>query len=138
MTAPSVPAEGDGDPFLSLSPSEASEGRTGAPEGTVPVSGDLLGDFGGVTPVGGGGFGQKSPRLVFTDQQYQRECVLAYAMAVEHIRVAEPADAGVTTRYVNQVVDNSRLLSGGNARLHLNLLRSQVRWLKSLKLGELS
>lgn len=76
------------------------------------------------------------PRRLLSDSQWRTEHILAAWIAVEHIRIAAPADSRVTARYVSQVVDNSRLLAGSNARLHLNLLRSQLRWLKSLRPGE--
>jgi hypothetical protein len=64
-----------------------------------------------------------------------REALLASRIAVEYIRVAEPADSRVTARYAATVVDNSRRLAGGDARLHLNLLAGHVTWLHSLPSG---
>jgi hypothetical protein len=75
------------------------------------------------------------PRLVLTDGQWRTEHILLAWLAREHRRVVEPADSRVTTDYVNRVADNSRLLSGGNPRLHLNLLRHMVRRLRSLPVG---
>jgi hypothetical protein len=102
MSALSASAEGDGDPDLPLSQSEAS---------------------GGV------------PRLLLSDEEWRLEHVLAYAMALEFGRVAVRASHTAAARYVSQVVDNSRALCAGSPRLHLNLLRSQVRWLRDLPVG---
>jgi hypothetical protein len=116
MTAPSVPAgEGD-DPGLSLSLPGASEGRTGLPGGVAP-------------------------HLVLTGAERTREALLASAIAVEFIRVValseseHPADSRVAARYTSRVVDNSRALAGGNARLHLSLLVSHRDWLRTLPSG---
>jgi hypothetical protein len=76
-----------------------------------------------------------APRMLLSDSQWRAEHVLAAWIAVEHARLTGAADSRTTTGYVNQVVDNSRLLSGGNPRLHLNLLRSQVHWLRGLPVG---
>jgi hypothetical protein len=110
MTAPSVPAEGDGDPFLPVPLSEA-------PEGVVALSG------GGV------------PRLLLSDVDRTREALLAARVAVEHIRVAAPSDSRATANYAARVVDNSRALAAGDGRLHLNLLAGHVTWLRSLPAG---
>src|SRR5688572_3267587 len=99
MAAPSVPAGKGDDPFLSLSPFEASEGRRGLPGGVAPP-------------------------LLLSDAERTREALLSAAICVEHARIAGPSDSRVTARYASQVVDNSRALCGGNSRLHLNLLVS--------------
>jgi hypothetical protein len=41
----------------------------------------------------------------------------------------------VTAAYANRVVSNSRALADGDPKLHLSLLRSQVRWLRGLRVG---
>jgi hypothetical protein len=98
---------------VSPSPFEASEGVLVPAEGTAP-------------------------RLLLSDEQQHREAVLAYALALEHIRVASPSDSRATARYCASVVDNSRVLAGCDARLHLRLLKAHLRWLRGLKPGELS
>jgi hypothetical protein len=108
MSAPSASTEGDGDQDLLLSRSEASGGVVGLP---VP------------------------PRMLLTDGQWRTEHTLLALLAVEHIRVVEPADSGATTSYVNGVADNARLLAGANGRLYVTLLRSQLKWLRRLPSG---
>ena len=117
MTAQSVSGD-DPDPSLSLSP-------VGLPEGGF--DGDIPHVLPHVLP----------PRLVLTDEQHRRECLLAAAVAIEFIRLVAPADSRVTARYAASTVDNSRLLCAGDARLHLSLLRGQVRHLRRLNPGEL-
>jgi hypothetical protein len=76
------------------------------------------------------------PRLLLSDSQWRTEHILAAWISVEHARLSDAADSRATARYAADVVDRSRLLSGTNPRLHLNLLRGQLRWLKGLKPGE--
>jgi hypothetical protein len=86
MSAPSVPA-GEADDPRGLSPSPFDASVLGPAEGTAP-------------------------RLLLSDDAAHREAVLAYALALEHIRVASPSDLRVTARYCASVVDDSRLLAG--------------------------
>jgi hypothetical protein len=116
MAAPCVPAEGDGDPDVPVRLPGASEGG---------FDGDIPHVLPSVLP----------PRLVLTDEQHRRECVLAAGIAVEFIRLVVPADSRVTARYAASAVDNSRLLCAGSPRLHLSLLRGQLKWLRSLEPG---
>jgi hypothetical protein len=102
----------DADPFLSLPASETSESVLAPAEGTAP-------------------------HLLLSDEQCHKEAVLAAAIALEFIRLVAPTDPRTTARYAATTVDNSRLLAGGNSKLHLNLLRGQLRWLRGLKPGEL-
>ena len=81
--------------------------------------------------------GGTAPRLLLSDDQCHKEAVLAAAIAIEFIRLVAPADPRTTAKYAATTVDNSRLLAGGNSKLHLNLLRGQLRWLRGLKPGEL-
>ena len=78
-------------------------------------------------------------RMVLSDREWQTEHILLAWAAVEHVRVVEPDSAAATTDYVNGLADNARLLAGGNARLYVTLLRSQLKWLRRLPsgLGEL-
>jgi hypothetical protein len=102
---------GADDPSSDLS--EAS-GSYVAPLGAVPDGlGDLSGRFGDVAPVNEQGNDAKSPRLVLTDGQWRTEATLLAWLAVEHVRVVEPADSRVTTGYVNGVADNARALAVG-------------------------
>jgi len=94
---------------------------------SVPAEGD--GDIPHVLPS------VFPPRLVLTDDQRHMEAVLAAGIAVEFIRVAAPSDSRVTARYAASAVDNSRLLCAGSPRLHLSLLRGQLKWLRSLEPG---
>jgi hypothetical protein len=107
MTAPSVAGDGD-DPYLPLP--EASGGVLGPADGTAP-------------------------RLLLSDEQHRRECVLAAAIAIEFIRVVAPSDSRTTARYAATTVDNSRALCAGSPRLHLSLLRRQLKWLRGLPVG---
>jgi hypothetical protein len=80
----------------------------------------------------------RSSTLVLSDDQRQLEAMIAAALAVEHARLVPLGDARAAAGYAAMVVDNSRVLAAGNARVHLNLLRSQLRWARSLKPGELT
>jgi hypothetical protein len=100
-----------------------------------PVPDDPSGEFGAFTPMLGVGNDRKSARLLLSDADRTREALLASRIAVEHIRVVQPSDSRVTAKYAATVIDNSRLLAGGNPRLHLSLLGSHVKWLKSLPTG---
>ena len=101
----------------------ASEGLVGLPEDGL--DGNIPHVLPSVLP----------PRLVLTEEQRRREHVLAAAVAIEFIRIAQPSDSRVTARYAASAVDNSRLLCAGSPRLHLSLLRGQLRWLRSLPVG---
>lgn len=100
-----------------------------------PVSGDPSGEFAAFSSVSEQGNDRKSASLVLSPAEHTREALMASSIAVEYIRVATPADSRVTAKYAATVVDNSRLLAGGNPRLHLNLLRGHVAWLRSLPTG---
>src|SRR5687768_842973 len=91
--------------------------------------------FGAFAPKLGEENDQKSARLLLSDVDRTREALLASRIAVEHIRIVAPPNPSVTAAYAVQVVDNSRLLAGGDASLHLNLLGSHVKWLRSLPTG---
>jgi hypothetical protein len=106
---------------------------------TAPSVGDSSErEFGAFTPELAEGNDGKSPGLVLTGVERTREALLASAIAAEFIRVmapsvsAAPSDSRVAACYVSQVVDNSRVLCGGNPRLHLNLLVSHRDWMRSL------
>jgi hypothetical protein len=86
-------------------------------------------------PSGLQGNEQRSPRLLLSDVVRVREALLTSRIAVEHLRIAAPSDSRATANYAARVVDNSRLLAGGDASLHLNLLGSHVKWLRSLPTG---
>jgi hypothetical protein len=135
----SVSAGSEGvDPSLDL-----SEGRTGLPGGDASVSEPHTGvrSDASVSEADNGATvtERDAGRMVLTEGQHRTEATLLAWMAIEFIRVVEPADSGVTTGYVNQVADNARLLSGANARLYMSLLRSQLKWVRRLPsgLGEL-
>jgi hypothetical protein len=111
MSAPSAPAEEGGDPAASsLSPSEASEGRTGL-AGGVP------------------------PGLVLSGAERTQEALTAAAISLEYGRIVGAVDARLAAKYASRVVDNSRVLCGGNPRLHLNLLVSHRDWMRGLPTG---
>jgi hypothetical protein len=78
---------------------------------------------------------QEPPGLVLSPAERTREALLAAGIAVEHARVVGPVDSRVTAGYAARTVDNSRLLCGGDAALHLNLLHSHVVWLRGLPAG---
>jgi hypothetical protein len=103
--------------------------------GAPSVSEDPSGEFGGFSRWLSEENDRKSPRLVLSDEQHRREAVLAYGIAVEHIRVAAPPDSRTTARYCEMVRANSAALAGGDARLHLRLLHGQLKWLRSLPAG---
>jgi hypothetical protein len=124
MAAPPVSGDGD-DPYLPLPLAVASEGLLGLPGGGF--DGDIPHVVPSVLP----------PRLLLTDEQHHRECLFAAAIATEFIRLVAPADSRMTARYAAETVDNSRLLCAGSPRLHLSLLRGQLKWLRGLKPGEL-
>ena len=81
-----------------------------------PVSGDPSGEFSDVAPVTKQENDQKSARLLLSDSDRTRDALLASRIAVEHIRIVAPPNPSVTAAYAAQVVDNSRLLAGGDAR----------------------
>jgi hypothetical protein len=110
VTALSMPGEGDDRPDLPAPLSEASEGVLELPTG-------------------------KAPGLVLSGAERTREALLASAIAVEHVRVVAPADSRTTAAYAARTVDNSRLLCGGDAQLHLTLLAGHRTWLRSLPSG---
>jgi hypothetical protein len=99
---------------------------------------DSSGEFAGFAPPGLQRNKQKSARLLLTDEQWRLEHLLAAAVALEFIRVVAPSDPRTTAKYAATTVDNSRLLAVGNPKLHLSLLRGQLKWLRGLKHGELS
>jgi hypothetical protein len=105
MSAPPVPAEGDGEPSLPLSERPRS--------------------------VSGGA----DPGLVLSGPERTREGLLAASVSLELIRVAAPSDSRVAARYTSQGVDNSRALAGSEAALHLSLLRGHLVWLRGLPTG---
>jgi hypothetical protein len=77
----------------------------------------------------------KSPVLTLTPDQERLEALYASAVAVEYIRIRQPADSRSAASYSASVIDNSRLLSGGRPQQHLNQLRHMVRWLRGLRPG---
>ena len=150
MSAPSLPAGGDGEPLgdgdASLSLLGASGGAEGdsdsaavtgvsAIAGKPPVSGDPSWEFGDVAPATEQGNDEKSARLLLTDVQRTHESLWATRIALEHARVVGAVDAHATATYASGVIDRSRLLAGSDARLHLRLLREHVAWLHSLPTG---
>ena len=90
-----------------------------------------------VTPTDGQGFERKSTRLgaMVEARERQLEAMLAASFAIEYARLVPLADGRAAARYSSTVVDNSRLLSGGNPQRHASLLRHQLRWLRSLPIG---
>jgi len=98
----------------------------------APSVGDAPEGFGDLAPSGLQGNDEKSARLVLSDVDRTREAILAARIAVEHARVVGAVDSRATARYAAQVVDNSRRLAGGDASLHLRLLREHTAWLRSL------
>jgi hypothetical protein len=119
-----VPAEGDGDQVH----------RPQAHQVANDVPG-VSGGSGGVLGLPENGFGGDIPHVLLTEYQRHVEAVLAAAVAIEFIRIAQPSDSRVTARYAASAVDNSRLLCAGSPRLHLSLLHGQLKWLRSLPAG---
>jgi hypothetical protein len=101
----------------------------------LAVPDDGPGEVADVAPTGNKDSAPKSTCLVLTADQAQLEALYASAVSLEYIRVRRPVDSRCAAAYAAQVVDNSRLLAGGDPRLHLNLMRSQIRWLRSLRVG---
>jgi hypothetical protein len=100
-----------------------------------PMPEDGPGEIRAVTHSDSVDSGQKSPCLTLSDHERWLEHALGAAVAVEFVRVAASPDPGVTAAYANRVVSNSRALAAGDPKLHLSLLRSQVRWLRGLRVG---
>jgi hypothetical protein len=105
-----------------------------------PMPEDPGGEFRGVTPTTGADSGQKSPLLELNEAQRRQEHLYAAALAgefgrIKFGRVYPLASARIASRYASTVVDNSRALAAGNPRVHMGLLRGQLRWLRSLPMG---
>jgi hypothetical protein len=47
--------------------------------------------------------------LCLSERQHRAESVLAYCVAIEHIRVAQPSDPRTTAMYCARVLDNCRV-----------------------------
>jgi hypothetical protein len=102
-------------------------------------------------------------RLCLSERQHRFESVLAYAIALEHVRIVGPSDARVTAAYAAAVLDNCRALAArtgsllgvsaadsegnpdeqagihepalGGVRAYFSAVVRHIRWMRGLPVG---